>query len=46
MDLENVEEIVGWVYEEMMGVCWEMREIGKGVGGVGGVLYVGVRVWE
>lgn len=46
MDFANLHTILESLYEEMMPLCEDMMDVGKGLAGLGALFYVAVRVWQ
>ena len=45
IDFANLHTILETLYGEMMPLCEEMMDVGKGLAGLGALFYVAVRVW-
>lgn len=46
IDFANLHTILETLYGEMMPLCEEMMDVGKGLAGLGALFYVAVRVWQ
>lgn len=46
IDFDNLHQILGNLYEEMMPLCSQMTGVAKGIAGLGALFYVAYRVWQ
>ena len=46
IDFANLHTILETLYGEMMPLCKDMMDVGKGLAGLGALFYVAVRVWQ
>ena len=46
IDFTNLHAILESLYKEMMPLCSDMMDVGKGLAGLGALFYVAVRVWQ
>lgn len=46
VDFSNLHTILESLYNEMMPLCEDMMDVGKGLAGLGALFYVAVRVWQ
>ena len=46
IDFANLHTILGTLYEDMLPLCKDMMDVGKGLAGLGALFYVAVRVWQ
>lgn len=46
IDFANLHTILETLYDEMMPLCEDMMDVGKGLAGLGALFYVAVRVWQ
>ena len=46
VDFSNLHTILESLYKEMMPLCEDMMDVGKGLAGLGALFYVAVRVWQ
>jgi conjugative transposon TraJ protein len=46
MDFENLHQILGNLYQEMIPLCADMIGVAKGLAGLGALFYVAYRVWQ
>lgn len=42
----NLHTILATLYDEMLPLCEDMMDVGKGLAGLGALFYVAVRVWQ
>ena len=46
IDFANLHTILATLYDEMLPLCEDMMDVGKGLAGLGALFYVAVRVWQ
>ena len=46
IDFANLHTILGTLYEDMLPLCKDMMDVGKGLAGLGALFYVAVRIWQ
>lgn len=46
IDFANLHTILETLYGEMMPLCKDMMDVGKGLAGLGALFYVAIRVWQ
>ena len=46
IDFANLHTILGTLYENMLPLCKDMMDVGKGLAGLGALFYVAVRIWQ
>lgn len=46
VDFSNLHTILETLYDEMLPLCEDMMDVGKGIAGLGALFYVAVRVWQ
>lgn len=46
IDFTSLHAILESLYKEMMPLCSDMMDVGKGLAGLGALFYVAVRVWQ
>ena len=46
IDFANLHTILGTLYDDMLPLCKDMMDVGKGLAGLGALFYVAVRVWQ
>ena len=46
IDFANLHTILETLYGEMMPLCKDMMDVGKGLAGLGALFYVAVRIWQ
>lgn len=46
IDFTNLHTVLEGLYDEMMPLCEDILEIGKGLAGLGALFYVASRVWQ
>ena len=46
IDFANLDTILGTLYENMLPLCKDMMDVGKGLAGLGALFYVAVRIWQ
>ena len=46
IDFSNLHTLLSSLYDDMMPLCEDMMNVGKGIAGLGALFYVAVRVWQ
>ena len=46
IDFANLHTILATLYDDMLPLCKDMMDVGKGLAGLGALFYVAVRVWQ
>lgn len=46
IDFSNLHTLLASLYDDMMPLCEDMMNVGKGIAGLGALFYVAVRVWQ
>ena len=46
IDFANLHTILATLYDEMLPLCEDMMDVGKGLAGLGALFYVAVRIWQ
>ena len=46
IDFANLHTILATLYDEILPLCEDMMDVGKGLAGLGALFYVAVRVWQ
>ena len=46
IDFANLHTILGTLYDDMLPLCKDMMDVGKGLAGLGALFYVAVRIWQ
>ena len=46
IDFANLHTILETLYDDMLLLCKDMMDVGKGLAGLGALFYVAVRVWQ
>ena len=46
IDFTNLHTVLEGLYDEMMPLCEDMLDVGKGLAGLGALFYVALRVWQ
>ena len=46
VDFSNLHTILETLYDDMLPLCEDMMDVGKGIAGLGALFYVAMRVWQ
>lgn len=46
IDFSNLHSILESLYDDMLPLCGDMMDVGKGLAGLGALFYISVRVWQ
>lgn len=46
VDFSNLHTILETLYDDMLPLCKDMMDVGKGIAGLGALFYVAMRVWQ